>query len=209
MKYTHHIYAMILVATNIVHPMQVAIKPQICFQPPINPGVFNENSKKYMEYCINLWNKSAVEGKIDQNSGLAAVWKNLSKEPIKTIIYDQKGLKQANELFADLITNTTDTALPGIAAIGQLQLTGASLLAEQMARVLIQSTIVSAVKAKCPEFNDISATDHLNAFALIGEDSIPYNIKFLQSNQTLDSTNFMPIGKGMLLLYAYLQQKNS
>lgn len=209
MKYTHHIYAIVLFAASNVHPMELAIKSENYCQQPINPGVFNENSKEYMQKCINLWVESAKQGNIDQNSGLAGVWKNLSQESINNIINDQHSLKQANELLLNLVSSETYKALPGIDAISQLNLTGAYFLAAQMTRVVIQSTILSAVMKKCSQFKDISANDHLNAFALIGEDSIPYNIKFLQCNQTLDTTNFMPIGTGMLLLYTYLQQQHS
>lgn len=183
---------------------------QTCSQLPINPTIFTEKSKDYMKYCINLWNKSAQEGKIDQNTGLAAVWSNLGKESIDSIIYNQPGLAQANGLLADLTSSPVYTALPGIAAIGQLNnLTAAPDLAAQVARVAIQATLLSRIKTIFPQFNDIDSDDHLNAFALIGTESIPYNIKFLQNNTLLDTKGFMPLGTGMLLLIAYLNQQNS
>jgi hypothetical protein len=175
----------------------------------ITPGDFNDASKKYIEYAIQLWNESAQQGNI--HTGLAVLFDQMGKKPIDDIINNKTALNYANKLYTKVISNPAIQALVPLKSIATLpNLKAAPQLQQQITTTVMQAIGFDALQGLYNQetgnnFNNPVGINLLLSLALTGPESIPYNIVILDDNKNLPA-NFLPYLEGSTLMWTYMKQ---
>jgi len=170
---------------------------------PINPNVFTQQGKEYMDYSVDLWVDAAkLSG---STTGLAAIFKNLKETGIKHLINDPVVLTNANIGVDAMLKDPVFQTLRDLQKIATYTYNGAPQLRADISRVVTQAVAMNVLVHVSPKFKT-PPTNLINFFVSEGQASISDNIELLKLNEQLDVTADTPHIAALVLIMGYLAQ---
>lgn len=170
---------------------------------PINPNVFTQQGKEYMDYSVELWVEAAkLSG---STTGLAAIFKNLQKAGINHLINDPIVLTNANIGLDAMLKDPVFQTLRDLQKINTYTYDGARQLRADISRVVTQAVAMNVLVQVSPDFKTPSK-DLISFFGSEGPSSIADNIELLTLNEQLDVAADTPHVAALVLIMGYLAQ---
>jgi hypothetical protein len=195
MKINSYILAIvIMVFVSTLHGMESAL---------INPDIFTQKGKEYMENSVNSWVKAAEQGAT--TTGLANIFKKIKKEGIDSLIQNKKALKHANEGYVKMVENGVFEALDALKIFDKFNYDGTQELKDDLRLVIMQAVGLHVLKGWCPEFKIPAEEGLLVTFALLSSGSENASSRILELNKQLHNTAAPYIGASILIIGYFAQ----
>ncbi len=187
----------------IIFTLFVPVAQAMEKENPINPNVFTQQGKEYMDYSMDLWVEAAKQS--ESTTGLAAIFKNLKTVGVDYLINDPIILTNANIGLDAMLKDPVFQTLRDLQKIATYTYDGAKQLRADVSRVVTQAVAMNVLAHVSPDFKTPSEK-LINFFVSEGQASISDNIELLKLNEQLDVVEDTPHIAALVLIMGYLAE---
>ena len=171
----------------------------------ITPSSFGPAQKVYVGYAVSLW--AQISKKSNITTGLAGIFNYWQGKELDSLFDNVGGLAYANDFLSQFNQDEAIQAFSALQKIANYQINDAQSFANQTIWAIRLAKTADVLKRLIPESvtPSGSASDLYNAYGLVGNAAVPYEITMLKMNESIPETeNNKLIILGMVLAAPFL-----